>query len=153
MTHDSQFVHDLCKEVLSQPCKELWAAVGWPGRRDQPTDHGPLLQFDITNVSTITAQRFDCVLPKSPSHGHLLQVDYTGFSTINAQRFGQKFVGKVANPHDILLWHKAPARKAKVNVCTCVYAMRTCVYAMRTCVCAMYTCLCAMRTCVYAMCT
>ena len=43
-----------------------------------------------------------------------VQVDYTGFSTINAQRFGQKFVGKVANPHDILLWHKAPVRKAKV---------------------------------------
>ena len=43
-----------------------------------------------------------------------MQVDYTGFSTINAQRFGQKFVGKVANPHDILLWHKAPVRKAKV---------------------------------------
>ncbi|DBA79384.1 TPA: hypothetical protein ACH3X2_000030 [Trebouxia sp. C0005] len=42
-----------------------------------------------------------------------LRVDYTGFSTINAQRFGQKFVGKVANPHDILLWHKAPVRKAK----------------------------------------
>jgi len=44
-----------------------------------------------------------------------VQVDYTGFSTINAQRFGQKFVGKVANPHDILLWHKAPVRKAKVG--------------------------------------
>jgi len=44
-----------------------------------------------------------------------VQVDYTGFSTINAQRFGQKFVGKVANPHDILLWHKAPVRKAKVR--------------------------------------
>lgn len=44
-----------------------------------------------------------------------LRVDYTGFSTINAQRFGQKFVGKVANPHDILLWQKAAARKAKVG--------------------------------------
>lgn len=33
-------------------------------------------------------------------------MDYTGFSTINVQRFGQKFVGKVANPHDVLLWHK-----------------------------------------------
>lgn len=42
-----------------------------------------------------------------------LRVDYTGFTTINAQRFGQKFVGKVANPHDILLWHKAPVRKTK----------------------------------------
>ena len=50
------------------------------------------------------------------SAGPLLQVDYTGFSTINAQRFGQRFVGKVANPHDILLWHKAPVRKAKVGL-------------------------------------
>ena len=46
-----------------------------------------------------------------------LRVDYTGFSTINSQRFGQKFVGKVANPHDVLHWHKAAARKApKVEI-------------------------------------
>ena len=43
-----------------------------------------------------------------------LRVDYTGFSTINTQRFGQKFVGKVANPNDIVLWQKAPARRQKV---------------------------------------
>ena len=43
-----------------------------------------------------------------------LQVDYSGFSTINTQRFGQKFVGKVANPNDMVLWQKAAARKAKV---------------------------------------
>ncbi|KAF8065921.1 MRE11 [Scenedesmus sp. PABB004] len=42
-----------------------------------------------------------------------LRVDYTGFGTINSQRFGQKFVGKVANPHDMLLWAKASARRAK----------------------------------------
>ncbi|PSC71365.1 Double-strand break repair MRE11 [Micractinium conductrix] len=42
-----------------------------------------------------------------------LRVDYSGFSTINTQRFGQKFVGKVANPNDIVLWQKAPQRKAK----------------------------------------
>ena len=41
------------------------------------------------------------------------QVDYTGFSTINVQRFGQKFVGKVANPQEILLFSKAAARAAK----------------------------------------
>ena len=41
------------------------------------------------------------------------QVDYTGFTTINAQRFGQKFVGKVANPHDLILFSKAAARQAK----------------------------------------
>ena len=44
-----------------------------------------------------------------------LRVDYTGFSTINAQRFGQQFVGKVANPHDLLLFQKTPARKPKVH--------------------------------------
>ncbi|KAK9918573.1 hypothetical protein WJX75_005079 [Coccomyxa subellipsoidea] len=44
-----------------------------------------------------------------------LRVDYTGFSTINSQRFGQKFVSRVANPHDMLLFHKAAARKAKVE--------------------------------------
>jgi double-strand break repair protein MRE11 len=40
-------------------------------------------------------------------------VDYTGFNTINSQRFGQRFVGKVANPHDILLWSKSAVRKSK----------------------------------------
>ncbi len=43
-----------------------------------------------------------------------LRVDYTGFSTINTQRFGQTYVGKVANPHDMLLFTKAATRKAKV---------------------------------------
>ncbi len=40
-----------------------------------------------------------------------LQVDYTGFTTINAQRFGQKFVNKVANPHDILTFTKAMPKR------------------------------------------
>lgn len=47
--------------------------------------------------------------PSPPS----VQVDYTGFSTINTQRFGQQFVGKVANPHDMILWQKAPKRAEK----------------------------------------
>lgn len=45
-------------------------------------------------------------------HTTYVQVDYTGFCTINAQRFGQKFVGRVANPHDLLLFSKAASRKA-----------------------------------------
>lgn len=36
-----------------------------------------------------------------------IKVDYTGFMTINPQRFGQKYVGKVANPQDILIFSKA----------------------------------------------
>ena len=43
-----------------------------------------------------------------------LRVDYTGgFGTINAQRFGQKFVGKVANPDDVVQFHKSAARRRK----------------------------------------
>jgi len=44
---------------------------------------------------------------------HGTQVDHTGFSTLNSQRFGQKFVGRVANPHDMLAWHKAAVRRIK----------------------------------------
>lgn len=40
-----------------------------------------------------------------------IKVDYSGFMTINPQRFGQKYVGKVANPQDILIFSKA-SRKA-----------------------------------------
>ena len=46
-----------------------------------------------------------------------LRVDYSGgFSTINPQRFGQKFVGKVANPHDILLFHKSQKKQRRDGV-------------------------------------
>ncbi|KAI3804796.1 hypothetical protein L1987_26607 [Smallanthus sonchifolius] len=39
-----------------------------------------------------------------------VKVDYSGFMTINPQRFGQKYVGKVANPQDILIFSKASKR-------------------------------------------
>lgn len=45
-----------------------------------------------------------------------LRVDYTGFSTINAQRFGQRFVNKVANPQDLLIWHKAAVRRYSLSL-------------------------------------
>ena len=40
-----------------------------------------------------------------------IKVDYSGFTTINSQRFGQRFVGRVANPNDILLFTKAARRR------------------------------------------
>nr|AWD26912.1 double-strand break repair protein MRE11 [Prunus yedoensis] len=39
-----------------------------------------------------------------------IKVDYSGFMTINPQRFGQKYVGKVANPQDILIFSKASTK-------------------------------------------
>ncbi|XP_023535065.1 double-strand break repair protein MRE11 isoform X1 [Cucurbita pepo subsp. pepo] len=44
-----------------------------------------------------------------------IKVDYSGFMTINPQRFGQKYVGKVANPQDILIFSKA-SRKGRSDV-------------------------------------
>ncbi|GAB2225834.1 hypothetical protein Droror1_Dr00021602, partial [Drosera rotundifolia] len=41
-------------------------------------------------------------------------VDYSGFKTINPQRFGQKYVGKVANPQDILIFSKV-SRKGRTT--------------------------------------
>lgn len=38
---------------------------------------------------------------------------YTGCSTINTQRFGHKFVDRVANPHDLFLWHKNTQKRAQ----------------------------------------
>lgn len=35
-----------------------------------------------------------------------LKVDHTGYPTLNNHRFGARFVGQVANPTDILLFHK-----------------------------------------------
>ncbi|XP_072954347.1 double-strand break repair protein MRE11 [Typha angustifolia] len=44
-----------------------------------------------------------------------VKVDYSGFSTINPQRFGQKYVGKVANPQDILIFSKAAKKRQSVE--------------------------------------
>jgi hypothetical protein len=41
-----------------------------------------------------------------------LKVEYSGFDTISQQRFGQQFVGKVANPNDILLFYRKKASAA-----------------------------------------
>lgn len=42
-----------------------------------------------------------------------LRVDLSGgFEKINVSRFGQRFVGKVANPADILLFHKRKAERS-----------------------------------------
>ncbi|ELU06474.1 hypothetical protein CAPTEDRAFT_226161 [Capitella teleta] len=43
-----------------------------------------------------------------------LRVDYTGgFSTANPIKFGQKFIGRLANPRDILLFTHKPIRSIK----------------------------------------
>ncbi|KAK8691257.1 hypothetical protein V6N13_074774 [Hibiscus sabdariffa] len=45
-----------------------------------------------------------------------VKVDYSGFMTINPQRFGQKYVGKVANPQDILIFSKAKRSQKEAKI-------------------------------------
>lgn len=44
-----------------------------------------------------------------------LRVEHSGFSTLNNQRFGAKFVGRVANPTDILLFSRNKVQTAGVS--------------------------------------
>lgn len=55
-----------------------------------------------------TAQKqFPKQNPKMPTIPLIrLKVEYNGFSTVNPSRFGQRYVGRVANPNDILLFYK-----------------------------------------------
>eukprot|EP00192_Tetraselmis_astigmatica_P007580 CAMPEP_0117669346 /NCGR_PEP_ID=MMETSP0804-20121206/12080_1 /TAXON_ID=1074897 /ORGANISM="Tetraselmis astigmatica, Strain CCMP880" /LENGTH=749 /DNA_ID=CAMNT_0005477391 /DNA_START=78 /DNA_END=2327 /DNA_ORIENTATION=+ len=78
-----------------------------------PEDPKGLENFLEEHVSGLR----DRVLMAAPPNNPMLplvrlKVDYTGFSTINVQRFGQQFVGKVANPKDILVFSKAAQRKS-----------------------------------------
>lgn len=41
-----------------------------------------------------------------------IRVEHSGFTSLNSQRFGAKFVGEVANPDDVLLFH----RKKEANM-------------------------------------
>ena len=58
--------------------------------------------------------RADPPLPLSPTRRapSLLapQVEHAGFQAVSNQRFGAGFVGRVANPSDILLFHRRAGR-------------------------------------------
>ncbi|KAK1609206.1 hypothetical protein QYE76_032879 [Lolium multiflorum] len=45
-----------------------------------------------------------------------IKVDYSGFSTINPHRFGQKYVGKVANPQDVIVFSRSAKRRQNTQV-------------------------------------
>lgn len=72
-----------------------------------PTDHNKIMDFLEQKVNALieeAKQEYpDAVINGVPMKPLVrLRVDYSGFSTCNPQRFGQRFVGKVANPNDIL---------------------------------------------------
>lgn len=77
-----------------------------------PNDQNSILQHLDNVVSSLIekgsrrdARTSETILPLIR-----VKVDYSGFMTINPQKFGQKYVGKVANPQDILIFSKASKR-------------------------------------------
>ena len=68
-----------------------------------------VIALSMHDECTVHAEK-EQVPPKLPLIR--LRVDYTGFSTVHTLRFGQRFVNRVANPSDILLWAKSSVRCA-----------------------------------------
>lgn len=82
-----------------------------------PNDQDSVLEYldklvikMIEKCSRITVNKPDLKLPLVR-----IKVDYSGFMTINPQRFGQKYVGKVANPQDILIFSKSVKKRQSLN--------------------------------------
>ncbi|GJN26300.1 hypothetical protein PR202_gb14222 [Eleusine coracana subsp. coracana] len=78
-----------------------------PNDQDSVLEHlDKIVRNLIEKSSQPTASRSEPKLPLVR-----IKVDYSGFSTINPQRFGQKYVGKVANPQDILIFSKSAKKR------------------------------------------
>uniref|UniRef100_A0A7N0SXW4 Double-strand break repair protein n=1 Tax=Kalanchoe fedtschenkoi TaxID=63787 RepID=A0A7N0SXW4_KALFE len=77
-----------------------------------PNDQTSILEHLDTVVNDLIAKAKRKAGNKSEPKLPLIRikVDYSGFTTINPQRFGQKYVGKVANPQDILIFSKTSRR-------------------------------------------
>ncbi|KAF3323760.1 double-strand break repair protein MRE11 [Carex littledalei] len=82
-----------------------------------PNDQGSVLEYLDTIVRALIEKGSRSIPSRSELKLPLvrIKVDYSGFSTINPQRFGQKYVGKVANPQDILIFSKAAKKRQSVQ--------------------------------------
>lgn len=122
---ESHTKHVVVLEVLG----DKWRTIKYPLQTVRPfkfkhvvlAEHSRVQPSDPDSVSTFLEAQIQKLIDEAdkettPSANKTLplirlRVDYTGFTTVNSQRLGQKFVGKVANPHDILLWAKSSKRK------------------------------------------
>ncbi|KAM2403251.1 hypothetical protein EV1_030411 [Malus domestica] len=85
-----------------------------------PNDPNSILEHLDKVVNSLIEKSRKNVVSGSPIQLPLvrIKVDYSGFMTINPQRYGQKYVGKVANPQDILIFSKASTKgrsEAKID--------------------------------------
>ena len=78
---------------------------GGAGAEDRSKEIEDLIHKKVEDMLNLLAQDQDPSL-KEKLPLVRLRVNYTGFTTINTQRFGQKFVGRVANPNDIVVFIK-----------------------------------------------
>lgn len=81
----------------------------------EPNNQEAIVQLLVDKVEQMIAKALaDADPAKDPPKPLVrLKVEYTGYSTINPQRFGQRFVTRVANPNDILLFYKTRKTSSK----------------------------------------
>ncbi len=78
-----------------------------------PNDSEAVVEFLASKVDDMIAKATEESGNNKQKPLLRLKVEYTGFTTCNPQRFGQRFVGKVANPNDILLFYKKKTTTGK----------------------------------------
>ncbi|CAN1154267.1 Double-strand break repair protein MRE11 [Linum perenne] len=86
-----------------------------------PDDQNSILEHLDKVVSNMIEKSSRNVISRSELKLPLVRVkvDYSGYMTINPQRFGQKYVGKVANPQDILIFSKASKKGQNAGINDC----------------------------------
>jgi double-strand break repair protein MRE11 len=90
--------------------------------QDEPKLEGAnaeaLMDYLEETVNTLIEEARQLSSPKDATQFKPLirvRVDHTGFPTCHPQRFGQRFFDKVANPEDILLFHRQRQAKASAK--------------------------------------
>lgn len=86
-------MNDVIIDVLSKKTEEMILRA----RNEERDLLGDSLGADAVDVDQTGPTRLPLIR---------LRVEYSGFDTINATRFGKAFVGRVANPGDILLFYR-----------------------------------------------
>ncbi len=102
----SRYLHDAVEAAIARALQQASTADGGAATGAGP---GALLSHGAEATGAAPAAAVSAALPLVR-----LRVDHSGgYSTVPLQRFGAAFQGRVANPWDLLQFHKAAAKRVK----------------------------------------
>ncbi|CAG9463860.1 unnamed protein product [Pedinophyceae sp. YPF-701] len=113
---------EICRESYRTTCFPLEAVRPYVFQSTCLSDVPDIDPEDPATVEAYLERRVEGMIEEArkkarPGDDRLplvrLRVDHAGFPTINSQQFGARFVDRVANPQDIMLWSKRAAKKAQ----------------------------------------